>query len=88
VSFAFVGSEFLLYVTQDGSARVQVRLFQETVWLTQKQMAERFDKDVRTISEHVLNVFDEGELDPTAVVRKFRITADDGKTYEFRGVGV
>jgi hypothetical protein len=53
----------------------------ETVWLTQKMMAELFDKDVRTINEHIQNVFDEQELDSKAVIRNFRITASDGKSY-------
>jgi len=59
-----------------------VRLENETVWLTQKLMAELFQKDVRTINEHIQNVFAEGELSPDSVIRKFRITAADGKNYE------
>jgi prophage maintenance system killer protein len=55
---------------------------QETVWLTQKQMAELFSKDVRTVNEHINNIFKEGELIENSVIRKFRITAADGKTYE------
>nr|WP_238401075.1 RhuM family protein [Alloalcanivorax marinus] len=53
----------------------------ETVWLSQKQMAELFDKNVRTINEHVKNIFKEGELVEDSVIRKFRITAADGKSY-------
>ena len=75
-------SEIILYQTEDGGTRVQVRLQDETVWLTQKQMAELFGKDVRTINEHIQNVFVEGELMADSVIRKFRITATDGKTYE------
>ena len=75
-------SEIILYQTEDGQTRVQCRFENETVWLTQKLMAELFGKDVRTISEHVQNIFEEGELVETAVVRKFRITAADGKSYE------
>ena len=71
-----------LYQTEDGRTRVQVRIDQETVWLTQKQMGELFQKDVRTISEHTRNIFDEGELQPDSVVRKFRTTAADGKQYD------
>ncbi|MCF7762530.1 MAG: virulence RhuM family protein [Verrucomicrobia bacterium] len=56
----------------------------ETVWLTQKLMAELFGKDVRTINEHIQNVFAEGELVENAGIRKFRITAADGKSYETR----
>lgn len=76
------GSELLLYRTEDGETRVQVRLEGETVWLSQKQLAELFQKDVRTISEHIRNVFEEGELREEAVFRKFRMTATDGKSYE------
>lgn len=75
-------SEFLLYQSQDGRYRVQVRLQDDTVWLTQKQMAELFDKDVRTVNEHLQNIFEEGELEPNSVIRNFRITATDGKTYD------
>ncbi len=74
-------SEFLIYQTDDGRTRVQVRVDQDTVWLTQKQMAELFQKDVRTISEHIRNVFAEGELQKDSVIRNFRITAADGKQY-------
>ena len=73
--------EFLVYQTEDGEARVHVRVEDETVWLTQKQMAELFLKDVRTINEHIGNIFEEGELRSESVIRKFRITAADGKQY-------
>ena len=76
------GGEFLLYQTEDGRTRLEVRLLDETVWLTQKLMAELFQKDVRTINEHIQNTFKEGELAEASVVRKFRITAADGKGYE------
>ena len=71
-------SELLLYQAEDGQTRVQVRLEDETVWLTQKQMSDLFQKDVRTISEHIQNIFDEGELLPGATVRNFRIVAPEG----------
>ena len=76
--------DFLIYQTEDGQTRVQVRIEQETVWLTQKQMAELFQKDVRTVSEHIGNIFEEAELQPDSVVRNFRITAADGKQYDTR----
>ena len=76
------GGEFLFYQTEDGRIRLQVRLEDETVWLTQKLMAELFQKDVRTINEHIQNIFEERELSPDSVVRKFRITAADGKSYD------
>lgn len=74
--------EFLLYTTEDGQTKLEVSLVNETIWLTQKQMSELFQKNVRTISEHIRNIFLEGELLPDSVIRNFRITADDGKTYE------
>lgn len=54
--------QFILYQTEDGRTRVEVRLFHETVWLSQKAMVELFQKDVRAISEHIRNVFSAGEL--------------------------
>lgn len=75
-------SVFLFYQTEDGKTRIDVRVEGETVWLSQKLMAELFQKDVRTINEHIQNIFEEGELQQDAVIRKFRITASDGKSYE------
>ena len=75
--------EFLIYTTHDGEKQIQVRLIDETVWLSQKLMAELFQKDVRTINEHILNVFAESELPrDESVIRNFRITASDGKNYD------
>jgi hypothetical protein len=75
-------SSILLYTTEDGTARIDVRLLDETVWLTQAQMGLLFDKDKRTISEHIQNIFEEREADEHSVVRKFRTTAADGKNYD------
>jgi len=74
-------SEILIYQTEDGRTRIEVRLEDETVWLSQAQLSELFDKNKRTISEHIRNIFKEGELLETSVVRKFRTTATDGKFY-------
>ena len=74
--------EFLLYQTEDGRTRVEVRVEHETVWLTQKQMAELFQKDVRTVSEHIGNIIEEAELQPDSVIRNVRIPAADGKQYD------
>ncbi|SDC25775.1 virulence RhuM family protein [Acinetobacter boissieri] len=71
-------SEFLLYVSEDGELKIDVRLLDETVWLTQKQMAEMFQKNVSTINEHIKNVFDEGELDQNSTIRNFRIVQQEG----------
>ncbi len=59
--------------------QVEVRLEGETVWLTQKQMAELFDKDIRTVNEHIGNVYEEGELVREGTIRKFRIVCQEGK---------
>ncbi|MFA5072570.1 MAG: RhuM family protein [Nitrospirota bacterium] len=74
--------EVLIYQAEDGNSALEVRLDHETVWLTQKQMSELFAKDVRTVNEHIKNIFNEGELAQDSVIRKFRITARDGKSYE------
>ena len=74
--------DFLLFQTEDGKTRIEVRMQDESVWLSQKQMAELFQKDVRTINEHIKNIFAEGELVSEAVIRNFRITATDGKSYD------
>ncbi len=75
-------SSLILYQTEDGKTQIEVKLQGETVWLTQAQMAELFGKDKRTISEHIQNIFKERELVEKAVIRKFRTTAADGKSYE------
>jgi hypothetical protein len=72
----------ILYQAEDGQTKVEVRLQDETVWLTQKLMAELFQKDVRTVNEHLKNIFAEGELTPESVIRNFRTTAADGKNYD------
>lgn len=71
-------SEILIYQNEAGEIRLDVRLEQETVWLTQAHMAQLFGKSKQTISEHIRNVFAEGELDEQVVVRKFRITTQHG----------
>ena len=76
-----MASEIIIYQTEDGQTKIQTRLENETVWLTQAQMAELFDKAKSTISEHIKNVFSEGELEENSVVRNFRTTASDGKEY-------
>lgn len=74
-------TEFLLYQTEDGRTRVEVRLDGETAWLSLRQMAELFARDKSVISRHIKNVFDEGELDRDSVVADFATTGSDGKTY-------
>ena len=70
--------EIILYRTDDGQTRVECRFAGETVWLSQALMAELFQKDVRTINEHLQNLFAEGELESTATIRKFRIVRREG----------
>lgn len=75
-------SEILLYQSDDGQLKIQVRLENETVWLTQADMVELFQSSKSNISEHIKHIFEEGELQEDSVVRKFRTTATDGKSYE------
>ena len=71
--------EFLLYTTEDGRIRVECRFEDETLWLSQALMAELFDRDVRTINEHLQNLYEEEELMPEATIRKFRIVRQEGQ---------
>lgn len=71
--------EIIIYQDEKGNTNIDVRLENETIWLTQKQMAELFERDVRTINEHIINVYDEGELDEISTIRKFRIVQTEGK---------
>ncbi len=73
--------EILLYQTEDGQSRIEVTLSQDTVWLTADQMAELFGRNKSTISRHIKNVLESGELQTNAVVAFFATTAADGKTY-------
>lgn len=74
-------SNIIIYQTQDGVTKIETHLEDETVWLTQGQLCELFQKSKSTISEHIKCIFNEGELDETAVVRNFRTTASDNKSY-------
>ncbi len=71
-------SELILYQTEDGRTRIQCRFENETIWLTQALIAELFQKDVRTINEHLVNIFDERELSREATIRRFRIVRTEG----------
>jgi hypothetical protein len=71
-------NQIIIYNTKDGETRVEVQMKDETVWLSQKQMAELFDKDVRTINEHIKNIFSELELVENSVIRNFRIVQKEG----------
>jgi hypothetical protein len=78
----FNKGEIVIYETSKKEVSLKVQFENETVWLSQKQMGELFDKNVRTINEHIKNIFKGGELRESSVIRKFRITADDGKKYQ------
>jgi len=73
------GGEFLLYQTEDGQVRLDVCLQDETVWLTQPLMAELFQTTQQNISQHIRNVFEEGELTPEATHKKFLSVRREGK---------
>ncbi len=72
-------SDILIYKSEDGQIRIDVQLIDETVWLTQKLMAELFQVTIPTINEHIKNIYSEGELVPEATIRKFRIVQKEGK---------
>lgn len=72
----------LIYQSQDGQIKVDVRFDNETVWLSTDQMATLFGRDKSTISRHIKNIFEEGELQATSVVAKFATTASDDKVYQ------
>ena len=76
-----VENEILIYQTEDGQTKIDVKLEDETVWLTQAQLCELYQTSKSNISEHIKHIFEEGELEENSVVRKFRTTAADGKNY-------
>ena len=78
--------EFILYTTDDGNTRVECRFEDETIWLTQALMAELFDRDVRTINEHLQNLYQEGELAEKATIRNFRIVRQEGSRQVTRNI--
>ncbi len=78
------GSELLLYQTEDGQTRVQVRLENETVWLSQSHLADLFQTTKQNISLHINNIFAEGELSEVSVVKDYLTTAADGKSYQVK----
>ncbi len=74
-------TEFLIFTSQAGENSIEVKVEDETVWLTQKFIAKLFQKGRSTITEHLKHIFEDGELDEKEVCRNFRHTANDGKTY-------
>ena|SRR3989338_1822338 len=74
-------AEFLIFTSQAGGDGIEVRVQDENVWLTQKLIAKLFDVNIPNINEHLKNIFLAKELDENSVIRNFRITAEDGKSY-------
>lgn len=77
-------TDFLLYTTPQGDVKVEIFLHNETVWLTQKRMADLFGVGIPAVSKHLANIFEVGELDEKAVVSILETTATDGKTYQIQ----
>ena len=75
-------AEYLTFVAASGSGGVEAVYADESIWLSQRMMATLYDVDVRTVNEHLKNIFADSELQEEAVIRKFRITAADGKNYD------
>lgn len=76
-----VQSEIIIYQTEDGNTKIDVKFQDETIWLTQVQLCELYQTSKSNISEHIKHIFEEGELEEASVVRKFRTTGADGKNY-------
>ncbi len=79
---AYEQGEIIIYQTNDGKNKIDVKLEGETVWLTQAQLVELYQSSKSNVSEHIKHIFEEKELEEDSVVRKFRTTASDGKQYE------
>lgn len=77
-------NNIIIYQTQDGKTKIDVKIDNDTVWLTQAQMVDLFQSSKANISEHISHIFEEGELDEESVVRIFRTTGKDGKNYDIK----
>lgn len=77
-------TDILIYKSQDGKTNLDIKLEDETLWLSQKQLAEVFGKSIKTINEHIINIFEDQELDENSVIRNYRTTANDGKNYDVK----
>ena len=78
--------EIIIYKTGDKQTQIEVKFEQDTVWLSQKHMSLLFDKDVKTINEHIQNIYTEGELKEIPTIRKFRIVQKEGKRHISREI--
>ena len=74
-------NKVIIYTANDGRTKIDVKLEEETLWLTQAQMCELYQTSKSNVSEHIKHIFEDGELNEESVVRKFRTTATDGKEY-------
>ena len=74
----FKKGELLIYQTEDGKTKIDVFFEDDTIWLNQKQISQLYQKGVNTISEHMKHIYEDGELDEKATVRKFRIVQTEG----------
>ncbi|MBO5796637.1 MAG: virulence RhuM family protein [Bacteroides sp.] len=74
-------SNIIIYQGENGKTHVEVKLEENTVWLTQQQMCDLYQTSKSNVSEHIKHIFEDGELNENSVVRKFRTTASDGKSY-------
>ena len=74
-------NNLIIYQDEDGVTKISVRFFEDDIWVTQQQLVELYQTSKSNVSEHISNIIKEGELDENSVVRKFRITASDGKNY-------
>lgn len=76
--------EFIMFASSDGKVRVECRFESNTLWLSQATICELYGKAKATISEHIKNIFEDGELEENSVVRFYRTTASDGKKYQIQ----
>lgn len=74
-------NQIIIYQSEDGETRIDVKFSGETVWLSQQQLCELYKMSKANVSEHIKHIFEDSELDEHSVVRKFRTTATDGKSY-------
>lgn len=79
-------AEFLMFIGQSGEQSIEARYEDETIWLSQKLMAELFDVKVHTVNEHLKNIFEQGEVSPEATIRKFRIVQNEGSREVARNI--
>ncbi len=74
-----MAAQITLFQSEDGKTKLQVRIEGETVWLSQKLMSDLYQVSVKTINEHIINIYDENELSSEATIRKFRIVQREGQ---------